>query len=298
MESIDPVFSPQLAFSTLFNNRVPPDPTDAAAAELRNRRHRSVIDLVRHRTDQLMPRLGHEDKLRMERHFTEIRALEERLLAVPPAGGTCLQPTDPGDDPPVEGAAIEYQGQGGDGAGYSNEDLRAELLFDMINMAFACDLSRVAAVRMSWSQCHMQVNQLLGHNSDLHEMGHNSNQLGMADAVSWHVKHYARFIDSLRNATDFDGSSLLDHTAVVMLIEGGLGYDPEGDRNESPHSTENMVAWVGGHAGGLNSAGGQHLVTDEAHPAQAVITAMNAVGVAEDTETLGEVSGKLDALIG
>lgn len=295
-DAIDPVFSPTLAYSTLFNNFVPPDPELAAAADLRNRRHISAIDLVSHRTAQLLPKLGKEDRIRMEKHYDEIRALEQRLQLVPPVGGSCEMPPDPGDDPPVQGSAIEYQGQGGDGAGYSNEDLRAELLFDMVNMALACDLTRVAAVRMTWTQCHMQVGELLGYQSDLHELGHNSNEQGVADSVSWHVKHFARFISLLRDSQEVDGTSLLDHTAVIFLLEGGLGYDPEGDRDMSPHSTENMVALVGGHAGGLNPGGGKHIATAEAHPAQAMISVMNAVGVAQQDEKLGEITGKIDDL--
>jgi hypothetical protein len=37
-------------------------------------------------------------------------------------------------------------------------------------------------------------------------------------------------------------------------------------------------------------------VVPNAHPAQVVLSAMNAVGVAEDTNTLGEMSGRIDEL--
>lgn len=296
LDAIDPVFSPQLLYSTLFSNFIPPDPTLAKAAELRSRRHKSVVDLVRRRTEALLPSLGSEDRARMERHFEEIRALEKRLAAVPPVGGSCQQPSDPGDDPPLEGAAIEYEGAGGGGVGYSNEELRAQLLFDMVTMAFACDLSRVAAVRMTFTQSHMQMNDLIGYPNDIHSLGHNSDEQGVADGLGWHVKHFARLLSLLRDAKELDGSSLLDHTAVVLLLEGGYGYDPEGDRSDAAHSTENMVGLIGGHAGGLLPNGGKHVVLGDAHPAQVVLSAMNAVGVAEDTQTLGEVSGRIEQL--
>jgi hypothetical protein len=294
LEAIDPIFSPQLAYSTLFGNFIPPDPELAVAAELRLRRHKSVIDLVLHRAQKLMSRVGSEDRQRLERHLDELRALEIRLDSVPPIGGACFQPDDPGDDPPVEGSAIEYQGQGGTGAGYSNEELRATLLFEMINRAFACDLSRVAAVRMTWTQCHMQMADMIGFPGDLHEMGHGTNPDGLQHGVSWHVKHFARLLDLLRGTQELDGTNLLDHTAVVLLFEGGLGYDPEGDRNDSAHSTEGMVALVGGHAGGLNPNGGQHIVKTGAHPAEVLVSVMNAVGLPLDT--LGEITGTVPEL--
>src|SRR5262249_29383820 len=50
LDSIDPIFSPQLAYSTLFGNFIPTDPAAAAAAKLHQRRHRSVVDLVKDRT--------------------------------------------------------------------------------------------------------------------------------------------------------------------------------------------------------------------------------------------------------
>lgn len=297
VQAIDPVFSPQLAFSTLFGNFVPPDPELAELAARRLERHKSIVDLVKERAESLSTRLGQADQIRLEQHLDELRGLEDRLAAIPPAGGDCEQPPDPGEDPPMAGAAIEYEGQGGDGSGYSNEDLRAEVMCDLINMSFACDLSRVAAMRMTFTQCMMQMEEPIGRPGDLHEIGHSGQSDAYADCLSWHVKHFARLISRLRDTSDFDGTSLLDHTAVVMLFEGGHGYDPEGDSGPlRAHSTENMIALVGGHAGGLNSSGGQHIVTQAAHPSQALISAMNAVGVAEEDETLGDISGAIGDL--
>lgn len=204
-------------------------------------------------------------------------------------------PPDPGDDPAVAGAAIEYNGAGGDGVGYSNEEFRASTLFDLITMAFACDLSRVAAVRMTFTQCFLQMKELIGFDGDVHSaIGHNGHQEPYADCIGWHVKHFARFLSNLRDTVEVDGKTLLDHTAVVMLFEGGYGYDPEGDNFDAAHSTENMVGLIGGHAGGLNAGGGKHIATAEGHPSQVIISAMQAVGMPDDT--LGEVSGNIPEL--
>lgn len=244
------------------------------------------------------PSAGQQDRIRLEQHLDQLRELEIRLAATPPSGGDCQQPTDPGDDWPIAGAAVEYNGQGGDGAGYSDEDLRAEVLFDIINMAFACDLSRVAAVRMTTTQSHMQMGEVIGQDGALHDHSHGGSAIGLTDCVGWHVKHFARLVSLLRDTQDFDGSPLLDSTALVLVFEGRSGYDPESDSNglPSPHSTEDMITLVGGHAGGLNASGGQHIVKPEWHPAQAVLSAMNAAGVAEENETLGEVVGRIPEL--
>ena len=53
-----------------------------------------------------------------------------------------------------------------------------------------------------------------------------------------------------------------------------------------------MVQLVAGRAGGLEP--GKHVDTGGAHPAQNLISCMQAVGYEGDT--LGEVSGRIDAL--
>ena len=53
-----------------------------------------------------------------------------------------------------------------------------------------------------------------------------------------------------------------------------------------------MAALVAGGAGGL--VAGQHIDASGAHPAQVLITAMQAVGV--ETDTLGEVTGVVPEL--
>jgi len=114
----------------------------------------------------------------------------------------------------------------------------------------------------------------------------------VADAVNFHVLHLARLAKKLRDTPDVDGTHLIDHTAAVLLFEGGWGYDPEGQSDLSSHSTENMVALIAGRAGGL--VPGQHIQGNGRHPVNVVISAMNACGV----EGLGEVTENIPELFG
>lgn len=169
-------------------------------------------------------------------------------------------------------------------------------------MAFACDISRAASLQLTYSNCFMNMFPLVNLPSDLHEVSHGSigasqadTQVALATCAAWHVKHFARLVQKLRDTEDVDGGSLLDNTAVVLGFEGGWGFDPQGNAGNSPHSTENMVLLVGGHAGGLNTSGGRHIVAQGVHPTAVLNTALQAVGV---ESTLGEVSEKVDELIG
>ncbi|MBW2461615.1 MAG: hypothetical protein JRH11_08200 [Deltaproteobacteria bacterium] len=135
----------------------------------------------------------------------------------------------------------------------------------------------------------MNVHEFTGHPWDLHELGHSGpGTEAVTDALSWHMNLFRYLIEKL------DERGVLDSTAVVCLFEGGHGHDPASGRSHSSHSTENMAALVAGGAGGLTR--GEHIVAppDANHPANVLITAMNAVGVSADS--LGEVSGAIPAL--
>jgi hypothetical protein len=271
------------------------------------RMRKSVVDLVADDASALIARLGAEDKLRMQRHFDELRALEGQLDAIePPDSPACSMFRHPGDDPAI-GDGIDPSGGGDYNAyymnanGYSNEELRATVMTDLIHMAFTCDLSRVASFMLTYAQCFMNMYTLLDMPSDLHEVTHGSigddegqMQDALADCAAWHVKHFARLVQKLRDTESLDGTSLLDDTALVLAFEGGWGFDLESGNEFSPHSTENMVMLVGGHAGGLHTLSpGRHIRAQGVHPTAVLNTALKAVGV---DEALGEVPDVVDAL--
>ena len=295
---IDPIVSPRAAFKALFSGFVPDDadPAAKAEAELLLARRKSVLDLIADDAQGLFDKLGKVDRERMERHYDEIRALEKQLESVPELGGSCKLPVEPGDDPPIGGSIVGDTTEYSTAAGYSNEELRAKVLCDLIRMAFACDLSRVSALMLTMWKCYMNAYEISGQKwkTDIHSISHSGLPLqATADAIGWHVKHFARLMKLLRDTPEVDGSTLLDHTALVMTFEGGGGFDPETSNTNSTHSSENMVVLVGGKAGGLNADGGRHVKKPGAHPCSAVLSAMKAAGYGGDADevSLGEVTG-------
>lgn len=292
---IDPISSPRLAHESLFSGFIPPDsgPDDAARQLLARRR--SAVATVRSRAQALLGRMTAYDRERMQRHIDYLQEFEGRLDVDIPPTAACVPPDDPGTDPPIG----QPHGTDADGnleytpsAGYSNEALRAELLTDLIHMAFVCDLSRVAALRITHDQCFLNMQQLVGAASDAHELSHGlGTEDDMANNVSWHVGVFARLVQKFRDTTEVDGTSMLDNTALVMLFEGGHGYDPESDADDKSHSTENMIALCAGRVGGLSP--GRHIVADGLHPVNVTASAMQAVGAGD---SLGEVSGVVPEL--
>jgi len=292
---IPPTTSPRLAFNTLFGNFTPQDPAEAARQEFELRARRSVLDLVRTSSAALLPKLGRADRVRLEQHYDEIRALENRINAIPPPQtGTCQKPDDPGADPPIGGAMYDGDGQihYDQNLGYSDEEQRARVFCDLIRMALTCDLTRVVSLQFTTFQSHMNVYQLTGQTFDLHELSHSAGgTLEVSKGIAWHMKHFGYLVAKLRDTPEGSGS-VLSNSALVFLHEGGHGRDPSSGLRYSAHSTENMACLIAGRAGGLRA--GQHVVAAGMHPANVLLTAMRAVGYPE--VSLGEVAGEIPGL--
>ncbi|MCA9709328.1 MAG: DUF1552 domain-containing protein [Myxococcales bacterium] len=298
--------SPQNAFTTLFGNFTPDNEDDAARLEFELRSRRSVLDLITAKREAILGRVGAADRMRLEQHFDELRELEMRIGAIDPGGvAACMVPPDPGVDPMIGG---DNAGSGSDSigtnTGYSDEDLRAQVLADLIHMAFVCDLSRVATLQVTVFQSHMNVWQLsndlgLPIRADQHEVGHNGDadnraQIAVSTILGWHVGIWGRLVRKLKETTEGAGNAL-DRSAIVFMAEAGHGLQlNDGASPNATHSVEEMVQLVAGRAGGLQP--GKHIDTGGAHPVQNLISAMQAVGY--DGDTLGEVSGTIPELFG
>ena len=310
-DPIDAFVSPQVAFRMLFGGFMPPDtgggPDPAAAAlDYRQRSRRSVLDLIGTKRQRILGAVGVADRQRLERHFDELRVLEMSISTIPPmVTGQCVVPADPGSDPPIGG-----DNEGSDsgsitsGTGYSDEQARTRVMCDLIHMAFVCDLTRAATLEITTFQSHMNVLPIttaLGTpvSADLHEVGHNGDsanrgQIPMSLCLQWHVAHYAYLLDKLRTTPE-GGGNVLDNSAIIFMPEGGHGRQlNDGASENQSHSVENMVQLVAGRAGGLQP--GRHIDAAGAHPAQCLISAMQATGYTGDT--LGEVTGNISGLFG
>ena len=286
--------SPRVAYDTLFTSFVPPDDAEAEIKAKEILKRQSVIDLVRSDYERLIPKLGKVDQQRLERHLDEIRDLENLLdSSGPQTGEVCQLLPDPGDDPPIGGDNSEASGAGFDvNNGWSDEDRRAQLLSDLVHMAFTCDMTRSVSMLYTMAQSHMNSSSYTGLLYDQHEIGHAHQGTGyVSDVIAWHYDKFGYLVSKLRDTPEGAGS-VLDNCAMVYINEGGHGYDPGAGSGDSSHSTENMVCLTAGRAGGLVS--GEHIPADGYHPGNVLVSAMLGVGVDSD---LGEVSGTIPGLI-
>ena len=277
--------SPKQAYDSLFTGFTPTDPADAAAAQLEPEKRKSILDLVDRNMSALLPKLSQWDRERMERHFDEIRELEKLLEATPPSQtGACTLLPDPGADPPIGG---DFNSPGGwnTNDGYSNEDHRARVLARLMHMAFVCDRTRVGTLMFTMFQSFMNAFPLVNAQYNCHELNHQGSMQPLNNLVAWHMDLFGELVALLRDTPEA-GGSVLDRCAVVFIVEGGsIG-------NQGSHATDGMVCLLAGGAGGL--VRGEHLVAQGAHPANVLISAMNAVGVQQNQ--LGQITGNIPAL--
>jgi hypothetical protein len=286
-----PKVDPAAAFKSLFSGLPAGGATMSAEAAKAlagaRARRKSVLDLLAGNTQRLLTRLGTGDKATMQRYLDELRDFETRVAAAGEvnSSGLCGSLMVPG---PIPDAGV------GNAGNYSNEDRRAELMVDYVAAALACNRTRVATLQMTWVQCFMSMVPINKLKTDLHEASHAAGTArDVADGIKWHMKHFARLVAKLKDTKEVDGSSLLDNTALVFAFEGGHGFDPDAGMPSSSHSSENMIVLYAGRAGGLKP--GKAIAATGKHPAQVMITAMNAVGV--PTTKLGDVSGTISEMM-
>ncbi|MGE0784381.1 MAG: DUF1552 domain-containing protein [Sandaracinaceae bacterium] len=306
--------SPQGAFMSLFGTFTPDDSGAQARLDFELRSRRSVLDLILDKRQRVLDSVGAADRVRLDRHFEEIRALERRLASTPPTvTGSCQVPADPGPDPTL---GPDNPGSGSaditsPSTGYSGEHERSRIFCDLIHMAFVCDLTRAANLQITAFQSHMSVLPIsqgmtrpasmgggtFDFRADLHELGHNGDannrgQYPSALMQQWHLSHYAYLIDKLRSTPE-GGGTVLDNTSLVFMFEAGHGLQlNDASSPDATHSVENMALLVAGRAGGLRP--GRHIRATGRHPGSVLISAMQAAGYPQDT--FGEVSGALTEL--
>jgi hypothetical protein len=286
--AIAPQTSPTLAYRQLFAGFAPPSGMVDPNAELEKRLRQSSLSYASDRIRALNAKLGASDKRTLDEHLTRIRTLETWLASnVTVTGASCKDPKLPGADPADVSPELP------------NQDARAALFADLIEMAFACDMTRVvtlsgASAMTNSGMRHPLWSQIGG----LHgEVQHRAEQTNLDNANRWFVDVYAQVVSRFKRTQEGAGS-VLDNTVALFVMEGGRGTasDPQrsGDGGGDPnHSVDNAIMLVGGRAGGLKS--GQHvkLTGQDLHHGVVFNSAYKALGV---TGNHGEISGTVDKL--
>lgn len=168
---------------------------------------RSVLDAVMGQFSRLRPRLGANDRRRIDQHFESIRALELRLAAEPIS---CAIPEEPGSYP--------------DQNGQEQIEAKNEVMSELVALALACDLTRVFSVQFSTCGSGVIVHAA-GATDGLHRTTHDEPMSGTPStqpivhaATTFTMRQLATFLGKLEQSPMGSGT-LLDHCAIACTTE-------------------------------------------------------------------------------
>jgi len=263
-EPLPMVRDPRAVFDQLFGVGA----TAAARAD-RRRKDRSILDWVSESVADLNARLGAADRARLGAYLDDVREIERRIQKVEAfnAGGEARQ---------LPAAPI--------GVPDSYEE-HVKLMFDLQALAFASDLTRVFAFKMSRDVSN-RVFPDTGVTTGFHIASHHNDRedriLDFAKINKYHVSLLPYLLEKLKSTPDGD-SNLLEQS---LLVYGS----PMG--NPNVHNHKRCPLLLMGHAGG-GMAGNLHIRADDGTPmANAMLASLQTLGV--EIDSFGDSSRALD----
>lgn len=241
---------PQAVFARLFG-----DPENArSAAEARDQRkhERSVLDVVLADAKALDKQLGATDRRKLADYLDAVRELERRLER-------------------LDGEAPEVELPDGLLDGGSAYEQRLALMYEIIALAFASDLTRVVTFMVGNAGSNRSYRFLdvpEGHHNLSHHGKDPKKRAAIGRINRFQVEQFGAFLDRLASVTDATGD-LLGQSLVVF--GSGLG---DGNR----HNHHNLPVLLAGEGGGAAKGRGHESLDKETPMANLYLAIANAMG--------------------
>jgi len=247
--------NPARLFNTLFAGFTPKDPRDP-----RDGLRASVLDAVKDDASALQSKLGARDRARLDAHLTGLSELRTRILALPPViTSSCAKPTQPTQTNPDVG-------------GVEPIETVSSLMSDLLAMAFACDLTRVASFQFSGSvggHCFKFLTPNDPRDSE-HSITHEAAQQDKVnEAVKFTMRNFAYTLNALKRTIDSPTSNVLDNTVVLCTSDVAEGLD---------HSINDYPVLLAGKGGGALRSGYHFRSSNGRNTSDILLTCMKALG--------------------
>ncbi|PRP92349.1 hypothetical protein ENSA5_49800 [Enhygromyxa salina] len=261
------IADPQAAWNKLFASFTPDDdPTTP---------HRlAALDAVGEDTRALKQRVGSADRIRLDAHLDSVAQIRNQIAASAPE---CMQPVQPSE------TNTDIDGQ---------EPLISvnEVMSDLLALAFACDLTRVASVQFTGSVASTVFSDL-GQNMGHHDMTHEAAQNEAIDASTiYTMERLAYLLSALRDTPEGNGN-LLDNSCVLVSSDCSSGLT---------HSTfDQPIIVAGGGGGALKYPGVHYRSPKRENTSDILLACLQSVcpGASEVGGTLGHSSSPLSAIL-
>jgi hypothetical protein len=264
-EPLPMIRDPRAVFDQLFGGGGTP-----AERAARRREDRSIIDAVQAQVERLRRELGASDRAKLSDYLEDVREIERRIQRVEAKNASGEPRELPGAPKGVPDSFEEH----------------VKLMFDLQALAFASDLTRVTAFKLS-RDVSGRVFKEAGVTTGFHNASHHNEREDrikeFAKINRYHVSLVPYFLERLKNTPDGD-SNLLENSLIVYGSSMG---------NPNVHNHKRCPLFFAGHAGG-RIKGGLHLQAPAGTPmANAFLSALHALGL-EDVTSLGDSTGELD----
>jgi hypothetical protein len=263
-EPLPMIRDPRAVFDQLFGVGATP-----AARAQRRKRDRSILDWVTDSVGQLKGTLGPADRARLNDYLEDVREIERRIQkveALNSSGETRELPSAP------IGVPDAY-------------DEHVRLMFDLQAVAFAADITRAFAFKLSRDVSN-RVFTDAGVTTGFHIASHHNDRddriLEFAKINRYHISLLPYFFEKLKNTPDGEGS-LLDNSLIMYGSPMG---------NPNVHNHKRCPLFFMGHAAG-RIKGQLHLKANDGTPmANAMLSALQAMGV--ELDAFGDSAGTFD----
>jgi hypothetical protein len=320
---VPPLDNPVQAYTRLFGSR-----TQGTAEQIRRAlgQRRSVLDFVKNDYTDLMGRLGKEDRAKCDQHFTHVREIEGRLgrqLANPGLnacpGASAITPKAPERSSCLRDQDLRTAGElMTQPANFCLTNFReiGALQMDLMILALACDLTRVASLQWSTAESTIihtwlplqypgtQEHHMLTHNESV-DASKEAAKVDEATAAIvredltkigiWYTEQFAYMLGKLKGIREGE-QTLLDHMLLFWTNELGEG---------GIHSYTNVPYVLAGSCGGQLGTGRYIDFLGTGKPGFGMGPAHNKLfvsflqlyGINEDTFGMRDFSGPLPGLL-
>jgi Protein of unknown function (DUF1552) len=258
---------------TLFDMIFAEDPTAAgqAAAELRLRQRKSILDFADGQGARLQQRLGTTDRQRLQDYLDAVREVELRVEQQGMLPDACVQPPTPSAEPGFE----EHN----------------QLMFDMIFLALQCELTPVATFMMDFefSDRLVSIPEVgTGHHTCSHHEEDPGKIAQLRAYNAFYAGRFAAFVQRMKDTVDLDGSPMLDNSVLVL----GSGLN-----DGNAHKRLDLPVVLAGTAGGMITPG--RAIDADRPLADLWRTIMTLVGASgPEVDGFGSNTGVIDELLG
>jgi hypothetical protein len=227
-----------------------------------------VLDFVPDEARDMNRRLSGRDKEKLDQYLTGIRSIETTIAQAERFG----PPKDPGTEAPP--------GIPQDRAQY------AQLMFDMLALAFQTDSTRVATLLLGHDGDNRSLPEI-GISEGHHELSHHFNNEEKIQKLMridhWYAQQFARFLQKLAGLQDADGRSILDNS---MILYGS------GNADGNRHTHSNLPLVLAGSGGGALDPG--RFVQQGSKPMTNLLLRIAHEMGAQNLERFGDSTGRLE----